>query len=639
MNTHCKSGMSFYWPDAVIKHLRQLTIGQRILVGSSGLVVISLVIIIAYALSLSNVQKQFNDYGAISSSTRNIIDIQLGITELNRRILLFRITDNPQIISDITELLIDIRNQIDTLNKDNISESKAQNELLRSLSDRLIQLEDKVASLNSSRQIQRQYERQLNDLFSEADNTIIGLSDTAKLTAIKTAANYMMPIQNSLSRAETASTRYFSLRANQHKKDINRYLKEGMIVIDEFELRYKSPEMSEFAEQLRLQLTDIKETFYRAVQADRNFIFLINVVVAGETTEIKILADQLKEQSIKEQKALQQNVFIKMTIYQQATLVGSFILLMFAIFISRFVAKSVSIPVKQIADTFSQLTSGHEIEQIPGVDRKDEIGQLARSANVFRENALQTKQLLTESNRLTKSLEAKQAELEMRNTELDNFAYVASHDLKSPLRAIFNLAEWIEEDCYDILPDDSKRHFDTLRSRILRMERLLAELLSYSRVGRVDQDIDIIDVRAVITESIELLDKPASLNMHIQDEFPQILGRETPFKQVFQNIISNAFKYNDKPNCELTISCRKINDSAHEYTIADNGPGIDEDYHNNVFDMFTTLQSRDSIESTGMGLAIVKKVLENEGGSIRIEDNHPGCRFVFCWPDKPLKDS
>ncbi|HEC75072.1 MAG TPA: sensor histidine kinase, partial [Methylophaga aminisulfidivorans] len=372
---------------------------------------------------------------------------------------------------------------------------------------------------------------------------------------------------------------------------------------------------------------------------DRNFIFLINVVVAGETTEIKILADQLKEQSIKEQKALQQNVFIKMTIYQQATLVGSFILLMFAIFISRFVAKSVSIPVKQIADTFSQLTSGHEIEQIPGVDRKDEIGQLARSANVFRENALQTKQLLTESNRLTKSLEAKQAELEMRNTELDNFAYVASHDLKSPLRAIFNLAEWIEEDCYDILPDDSKRHFDTLRSRILRMERLLAELLSYSRVGRVDQDIDIIDVRAVITESIELLDKPASLNMHIQDEFPQILGRETPFKQVFQNIISNAFKYNDKPNCELTISCRKINDSAHEYTIADNGPGIDEDYHNNVFDMFTTLQSRDSIESTGMGLAIVKKVLENEGGSIRIEDNHPGCRFVFCWPDKPLKDS
>lgn len=224
------------------------------------------------------------------------------------------------------------------------------------------------------------------------------------------------------------------------------------------------------------------------------------------------------------------------------------------------------------------------------------------------------------------------AMLEKRNAELDQFAYVASHDLKAPLRAIANLSEWIEEDLTGQLPEENQHQLALLRNRVHRMEALINGLLEYSRVGRRDRQIEAVDVRSMLEETIDSISPPPEFTISLPNEMPTITTNRTALNQVFSNLISNAIKHHDRDEGLIQITAEDQGNII-EFAVADDGPGIAPEYHNKVFTIFQTLKSRDELESTGIGLSLVKKLVESEGGTIRLESAlGEGATFRFSWP-------
>jgi PAS domain S-box-containing protein len=223
-------------------------------------------------------------------------------------------------------------------------------------------------------------------------------------------------------------------------------------------------------------------------------------------------------------------------------------------------------------------------------------------------------------------------ELESANEELKSFAYVVSHDLKAPLRAIGALADWLATDYKDKLDDQGKEHIRLLVSRVHRMGNLIDGILQYSRVGRVKEAPVAMDVERVIREVIELIAPPENVTIEIEAPMPTIVAEPTRVQQIFQNLLSNAIKYMDKPRGEIRIACSDEGDR-WKFSVRDNGPGIESRHFEKIFQLFQTLAPRDRIESTGVGLALVKKIVELYSGRIWLQSRPgEGSTFFFTLP-------
>lgn len=224
-------------------------------------------------------------------------------------------------------------------------------------------------------------------------------------------------------------------------------------------------------------------------------------------------------------------------------------------------------------------------------------------------------------------------ELEYTNQELKDFAYIVSHDLKAPLRAIRSLAGWIEEDYSDVLDEMGREQLQLLQSRAVRMHLFIEGILEYSRIGRVDGSWQLFDLSLSIKNVLEMLNPPPSVILKMPKEFPQLYGEQIRIEQVFMNIISNAIKYNDKPQGVIEIRYEKQGDFTY-FEIEDNGPGIEEKYFQRIFQLFQTLQSREEVESTGIGLTIVKRIVELHGGTITVKSTvGKGTTMCFTLPN------
>ncbi|MCA1992169.1 MAG: PAS domain S-box protein [Coleofasciculus sp. S288] len=238
--------------------------------------------------------------------------------------------------------------------------------------------------------------------------------------------------------------------------------------------------------------------------------------------------------------------------------------------------------------------------------------------------------------RMTAVLAQTTASLEKRNTELDQFAYIVSHDLKAPLRAIANLSQWIEEDLEAQLTETTRYQMDLMRSRVHRMEALINGLLQYSRVGRLQTELEWVDVGELLAQVIDSLAPPPEFTITVMPNMPTLITERLPLGQVFANLISNAIKHNPRSDGQVTISVNEQTDF-YEFFVTDNGPGIEPVFHEKVFLMFQTLQPRDKVENTGVGLAIVKKIIEDKGETISLDSQlGQGATFRFTWSKQPM---
>jgi len=240
-----------------------------------------------------------------------------------------------------------------------------------------------------------------------------------------------------------------------------------------------------------------------------------------------------------------------------------------------------------------------------------------------------------ELERQNRKLEEYTLHLEKTNKELDKFASIVSHDLKAPLRAIGNLTGWIEEDAGDSLVPEVRANFNMIKQRVRRMEDLINAILDYSRADRVKGDEELIDTQALIKDSFDFIGSPENSELVIKGEMPRFVSDKTRLVQVFSNLLGNAIKYNDKPEIKIEVGCEEQS-NGWIFSIKDNGPGIEPQYHEKIFVIFQTLNRRDDVESTGVGLAIVKKIIEDQGGRIWVESElGKGADFRFFWPKVP----
>ncbi|MED5550944.1 MAG: ATP-binding protein [Pseudomonadota bacterium] len=236
-----------------------------------------------------------------------------------------------------------------------------------------------------------------------------------------------------------------------------------------------------------------------------------------------------------------------------------------------------------------------------------------------------------------RSLRRANAELREANNELDKFAHVASHDLKSPLRGIRQLASWLRSDIGDSASTRVVRYIDQLDSRAERLQDLLDALLAYSRIGRSRRTLARFGVRAAIEDVVGLAALPSGMDVRIDAGEDDLLADRALFDTVFLNLVTNAAKHHDRDHGVITITVRRTQ-IVYEIEVADDGPGIPERHHARIFEIFQTLRPRDELEASGMGLAIVGKAANRAGAEIRVISDPAtgrGTRFVVEWPRIP----
>lgn len=222
-------------------------------------------------------------------------------------------------------------------------------------------------------------------------------------------------------------------------------------------------------------------------------------------------------------------------------------------------------------------------------------------------------------------------ELKTKNKELEHMAYIISHDLKAPTRAVSQLIDIIEEDYIDTLNDETRNYFKLIKQRNGRMIDLIDGILSYSRAGNVNKDIEKLDFKEILNKTLLGLNIPQGFQVEFHSESFLLSVPETPFMQVLANLIGNALKYHDKSEGLVIVKAIKTIDEV-EVRVIDDGPGIDEKYHSTIFEMFGTANEESRTDSTGIGLAIVKKIVKQNGGEIKlISTKGKGSEFIFTF--------
>jgi len=251
-----------------------------------------------------------------------------------------------------------------------------------------------------------------------------------------------------------------------------------------------------------------------------------------------------------------------------------------------------------------------------GLSGDDEIAAMARSLETFKANARQ---------------------LRRSNEELEQFAYAAAHDMRTPLRGIESLAEWTLED-YKDLPEGCTENLLAILQRAKRLGTLQSDLLDYSRAGHEETPLEAIDLRQLIEQQAELIDPTGRFTLTLSGDLQPVRTYAVPLRQVLLNLISNAIKHHDREEGSLRIGVQRLGKRL-SIAVLDDGPGIGPQYQEQIFGLFKRLQSQDAVEGSGLGLSLVQKLIKRHGGSIAVvsdPDTARGTRFVFDWPFEKL---
>lgn len=310
---------------------------------------------------------------------------------------------------------------------------------------------------------------------------------------------------------------------------------------------------------------------------------------------------------IKERTVLEKSEYQTKLVSILLTVLSIIIGFVIAVFLARHISRRIS----KMSHMANNIAKGDYKVHVTD-DSNDELSELSRSLN-----------------NMAHVLEENISLLQRKNLELDQFAHIVSHDLKTPLRGIDNVVSWIEEDYSNEIPPRLKEYLQLIKGRVARSENLIKGILSFARIGKEINEIEQINTSDLVHEIVETMQIKEGVSIIIDPNLPVVHSEKIVLTQIFTNLISNAIKYHDKANGEVKIYSKEFADY-YEFYVEDDGPGIDKKYHDKIFIIFQTLQERDSFESTGVGLAIVKKILDDRKEQIKIT-SEPGKGFIFSF--------
>jgi signal transduction histidine kinase len=280
-------------------------------------------------------------------------------------------------------------------------------------------------------------------------------------------------------------------------------------------------------------------------------------------------------------------------------------------------------PIKILTQRINKVIESKDYSRRTKISRVDEVGSLATSFD----------QMLIKLERRDQEVEVLLDSLRDRNADLRQFIHVASHDLRSPLNQIQTLIEFIEEDLSQELSEDAKENFGHLHSRVQRLINLMTGLLQYSIIGSKVHKPEVIPLKEFCFEVLDCLGIPHGFHVSLPESMPTLFVDREPLRLVFQNLVSNAIKHHDakEGHIEVEVAC---DEKCFRLAICDDGPGIEQKYQDLVFQMFQTLKSRDLVEGSGMGLALVKAAAGKMGARIDLVSvqGKRGCEFKVSWP-------
>tara|TARA_B110000858_G_scaffold198281_1_gene263709 strand:- start:12804 stop:14459 length:1656 start_codon:yes stop_codon:yes gene_type:complete len=230
-------------------------------------------------------------------------------------------------------------------------------------------------------------------------------------------------------------------------------------------------------------------------------------------------------------------------------------------------------------------------------------------------------------------LETSQLALQNSIKEVEQFTYIASHDLRAPLRAIDNLTQWLEEDLNDVLKDDTRENMNLLRGRVKRLDKLLDDILRFTRAGRTGQKLIQVDTKILLSNINDLTYLSDKFRLEVKGKMPAVNAADGTLEVIFANLINNAINHHDKDSGVICIDVQQ-REKEWVFRVIDDGPGIPDEYAEKIFEMFKTLEGRDTAEGSGMGLSIVRKLVNLNNGNIWVEKNilGQGACFCFSWP-------
>lgn len=265
------------------------------------------------------------------------------------------------------------------------------------------------------------------------------------------------------------------------------------------------------------------------------------------------------------------------------------------------------------------------------------IAQTLRVAELQREAqlSLERKHNADMMYRLNQELEAKAKELSLSNIELEQFAYVASHDLQEPLRTVTSFLALLEKKYNNLIDDKGKQYIAYTIDGARRMRRIINDLLEFSRVGRAEDKLESVNLNEIMKEITSLYQQQITEEKAhvVYDELPVLYTFKAPLRQVFQNLVANALKYKRPGTIPLiNITCANT-ENYWQFSVTDNGIGINNENIDEIFIIFKRLHDNNTYKGTGIGLAITKKILENIGGKIWVESEEgKGSTFIFTLP-------
>ena len=274
---------------------------------------------------------------------------------------------------------------------------------------------------------------------------------------------------------------------------------------------------------------------------------------------------------------------------------------------------------------------------------RDGLGQIVGAIETLQDVTARKQAELAlhkQQDQLEELVSSRTDELSQANEELSQYAYVVAHDLRSPLRAIRNYADFLHEDLGALAGQEQQSYFSGLKKALQHGEQLVGDLLVYAGIGRSETDSRTIDLETLLLELIDLMHLPGDAEVILDPALPSVRGDHTLLKQVFQNLLSNAVKFNQASLKRISIGWRMLDDMQCEVAVRDNGIGIDTKYLDHIFRMFQRLHTQQEYAGTGIGLAIVRKAVSRLNGQIRIESSlGVGTTFFVCLPLATTRDT